>query len=52
MGNGPLYTTQIDISAAGAPAAQPAALTGDPGETTRLLRDMVVLQQKSCELLT
>lgn len=51
MANGPLYTTQIDISAAGAPAAQPAALTGDPGETTRLLRDMVVLQQKSCELL-
>ena len=52
MGNGPAYTTQIDISAAGWPAAQPTGLTGDPGETTRLLRDMVVLQQKSCELLT
>jgi hypothetical protein len=52
MGNAPLYTTQIDISAAGAPAAQPTALTGDPGEMTRLLRDMVVLQHKTCELLT
>jgi hypothetical protein len=52
MSDGRLYTTQIDISAAGAAAAQPTALTGDSGETTRLLRDMVVLQHKTCELLT
>jgi hypothetical protein len=48
----PSYTTHIEISAAGAQATQPTALTGDPGETTRLLRDMVVMQQKTCELLT
>ena len=52
MGSVPLYTTQIYISAADAPASQPTSLTGDPGETTRLLRDMVVLQHKTCELLT
>jgi hypothetical protein len=52
MANLPTYTTQIDISAVGGHAAQPAALTGDPDETARLLRDMVALQRKSCDLLT
>lgn len=52
MNNGPSYTTQIDISAAGAPVAQATALTGEAAEMTRLLRDMVVLQHKTCELLT
>lgn len=51
MANLPAFTTQIDISAASLPSAQPAALTGDPGETARLLRDMVTLQHKTCELL-
>ncbi|MFM8703466.1 MAG: hypothetical protein ACKOHG_06290 [Planctomycetia bacterium] len=51
MANLPSFTTQIDISAASLPSAQSASLTGDPGETARLLRDMVVLQHKTCELL-
>jgi hypothetical protein len=51
MANVPMYTTQIDISAAGGAPAQPATLTGDPDEMTRLLRDMVALQKKSCDLL-
>ena len=52
MANLPSFTTQIDISSAGGPPSQPSGLMGDPGETTRLLRDMVVLQHKTCELLT
>lgn len=52
MANVPSFTTQIDISAAAPTTTRPAALAGDPGETARLLRDMVALQHKTCELLT
>ncbi|MDA1039400.1 MAG: hypothetical protein O3A37_03795 [Planctomycetota bacterium] len=51
MSNLPSYTTQIDISAVGSTAAEAAQFSGDAGETNRLLRDMVALQHKSCELL-
>ena len=39
--------TQVDI---GAGTAMPAP-AGDAAETTRLLRDLVALQQRSCDLL-
>jgi len=53
MSHIPQVCTQLDISATtvartGPPAA-PAA--GEAAETNRLLREMVTLQQRSCELL-
>ncbi|MFM7291977.1 MAG: hypothetical protein ACKO6B_12220 [Planctomycetia bacterium] len=48
----PVYT-QLDISAATVQATVPSpGLAADASETNRLLRDMVVLQHRSCELLT
>ncbi|MFM9194681.1 MAG: hypothetical protein ACKOWG_02845, partial [Planctomycetia bacterium] len=48
----PVYT-QLDISAATVQATVPSPLpAADASETNRLLRDMVVLQHRSCELLT
>jgi hypothetical protein len=48
----PQVCTQVDISATTiaptVPAQMPAA---DASETNRLLRDMVAMQQRSCELL-
>ena len=48
----PSFTTQIDISSAMGGSGQPASLVGGSAETAQLLRDMVALQQKTCELLT
>jgi hypothetical protein len=50
MSNGPPIFTQVDISA-GTMAAAGQLATGDLAETNRLLRDIAVLQHKSCELL-
>ncbi|MFM9196915.1 MAG: hypothetical protein ACKOWG_14465, partial [Planctomycetia bacterium] len=48
----PVYT-QLDISAATVQATVPSpGPAADASETNRLLRDMVVLQHRSCELLT
>ena len=48
----PVYT-QLDISAATVHATVPSpGPAADASETSRLLRDMVVLQHRSCELLT
>lgn len=52
MHDGPPGFTQFDISANSiASSAAGSASPGDLGETNRLLRDMVALQGKSCELL-
>jgi len=51
MHDRPPVFTQLDISANSVAASPNNVLTGDPGETTRLLRDMIALQAKSCELL-
>jgi hypothetical protein len=52
MHDGPPGFTQFDISANSiAAAATGPAPSGDLAETNRLLRDMVALQGKSCELL-
>ena len=52
MSDGPPLFTQFDISTGtvAAPGGGPAA--PDAAETNRLLRDIVVLQHRSCELLT
>ena len=47
----PVYT-QLDISASTVSSTVPSPLPADASETSRLLRDMVVLQHRSCELLT
>lgn len=45
-----IYTTQVDISASsGSPEAAGAADL--PGDQTALLREMVILQRKTCDLL-
>jgi thiamine pyrophosphate-dependent acetolactate synthase large subunit-like protein len=49
--NPPLFT-QVDISAGSPPPVGQVQPGGDAAETNRLLRDMVLLQHKSCELLT
>ena len=52
MNDGPPVFTQFDISAGSVASGANPALNADPNETHRLLRDMVALQTKSCELLT
>jgi hypothetical protein len=47
----PLFT-QVDISAGTVAAAGQLPVAGDLAETNRMLRDLVVLQHRSCELLT
>lgn len=44
-----IYTTQVDISSGSVPqqSSQPA----DNGDQTALLREMVILQRKTCDLL-
>lgn len=51
MQDGPPVFTQFDISAGSVAAGSNPALNADPNETNRLLRDMIALQMKSCELL-
>ena len=44
--------TQLDISATVVnPVGSPPQSAADASETNRLLRDMITMQQKSCELL-
>jgi hypothetical protein len=45
----PPVFTQLDISAGTVPPTAPPAL--DASDTGKLLRDLVILQQRSCELL-
>lgn len=45
-----IYTTQVDISS-GSAAPQPAAAENLSGDATALLREMVILQRKACDLL-
>ena len=51
MHDGPPVFTQFDISAGSVASGSNPALNADPNETNRLLRDMIALQIKSCELL-
>jgi hypothetical protein len=51
MHDGPPVFTQFDISAGSVASGSNPALNADPNETNRLLRDMIALQMKSCELL-
>jgi hypothetical protein len=52
MNHVPQVCTQLDISAATINTTLPQAMPlADASETNRLLRDMVTLQQRSCELL-
>lgn len=53
MADGPPVFTQLDISANAIPASGvgPTMVSADAAETTRLLRDLVALQTRSCELL-
>jgi hypothetical protein len=51
MPEGPPVFTQLDISASSVASGSNPALNADPNETNRLLRDMIALQMKSCELL-
>lgn len=44
-----IYTTQVDISSGSVP--QPAAAENVSSDQTALLREMVILQRKTCELL-
>lgn len=49
----PQVCTQVDISATTIAPTVPAQLpAADASETNRLLRDMVAMQQRSCELLS
>jgi hypothetical protein len=52
MNDGPPIFTQFDISAGSVPTPGMERLGADATETTRLLRDMVGLQQRTCDLLT
>lgn len=53
MNDGPPLFTQFDISAGSVPSpGQDRPGAADGGDVTRLLRDMVGLQQRACELLT
>ncbi len=51
MHEGPPVFTQFEISASSVASGSNPALNADPNETNRLLRDMIALQMKSCELL-
>jgi len=52
MNHVPSVCTQLDISAGAVQSTVPAALPpADVSETNRLLRDMVGLQHRTCELL-
>jgi hypothetical protein len=51
MNDVPQVYTQLDISAATVRTTVPSPLPADATETNRLLRDMVILQHRSCELL-
>lgn len=52
MNDVPPVCTQLDISAITVSPTIPIAMpTADASETNRLLRDMVTLQHRSCELL-
>lgn len=54
MSHVPQICTQLDISATTVAQSGPppvAATAGDVAEANRLLREMVALQQRSCELL-
>ena len=51
MHDGPPVFTQLEISASSVASGSNPALNADPNETNRLLRDMIALQMKSCELL-
>ena len=51
MHDGPPVFTQFEISASSVASGSNPALNADPNETNRLLRDMIALQMKSCELL-
>lgn len=51
MQDGPPVFTQLDISANSVTSGANPAIHADPSETNRLLRDMLALQTKSCELL-
>lgn len=44
-----IYTTQVDISSGSVPQQAPPA--ADNGDQTALLREMVILQRKTCDLL-
>jgi len=52
MSDVPPIFSQFDISAGTVAANGGQPVAGDLAETNRLLRDMVVAQHKSCELLT
>jgi hypothetical protein len=52
MNDGPPVFTQLDISANTIPSGVgPTSVSADVAETNRLLRDMIALQARSCELL-
>ena len=46
------FTTQIDICAAESETAHVTPLDADPSESVRLLKAMVDMQHKTCELLS
>ena len=51
MNDGPPIFTQLEISVGSVPSPGQDRSGADAAETNRLLRDMVGLQQRSCELL-
>ena len=51
MHKGPPVFTQLEISASSVAPGPNPALNADPNETNRLLREMIAVQMKSCELL-
>lgn len=51
MSDGPPIFSQFDISAGSVPSVNQPPVAGDLAETNRLLRDLVVSQQRSNELL-
>jgi hypothetical protein len=51
MSDVPPIFTQMDISSAAVPSSARLEPLGDLAETNRLLRDLVIAQHKSCELL-
>jgi len=52
MSDVPPMFTQLDISAGTVASGGRPAVAGDLGETNRLLRELVTVQQRSAELLT
>lgn len=48
--NPDIYTTQVDISASST-SSEAAGAADLPGDQTALLREMVILQRKTCDLL-